>query len=61
MVREVNAGFLWMVLQEQQRPSPSNMGMVGMELQHANGGRFEVNQRLFSDDTAIVADSEEKL
>ena len=25
-----------------------------------NGGRFEVNQLLFADDTALVADSEEK-
>ena len=28
----------------------------GMELLHANGGRFEINQLLFSDDTALVAD-----
>ena len=27
----------------------------------ANGGRFEINQPLFADDTALVADSEEKL
>ena len=27
----------------------------------ANGGRFEINQLLFADDTALVADSEEKL
>ena len=26
-----------------------------------NGGRFEINQLLFADDTALVADSEEKL
>ena len=26
-----------------------------------NGGRFEINQLLFTDDTALVADSEEKL
>ena len=26
-----------------------------------NGGRFEINQRLFADDTALMADSEEKL
>ena len=26
-----------------------------------NGGIFEVNQLLFADDTALVADSEEKL
>ena len=26
-----------------------------------NGGRFEINQQLFADDTALVADSEEKL
>ena len=25
------------------------------------GGRFEINQLLFADDTALVADSEEKL
>ena len=32
-----------------------------MELLSANGGRFEINQLLFADDTALVADSEEKL
>ena len=33
----------------------------GLELQSVNGGRCEVNQLLFADDTALVADSEEKL
>ena len=33
----------------------------GLELRSANGGRFEINQLLFADDTALVADSEEKL
>ena len=33
----------------------------GLELQSANGGRFEINQVLFADDTALVSDSEEKL
>ena len=33
----------------------------GRELLSANGGRFEINQLLFADDTALVADSEEKL
>ena len=33
----------------------------GLELLSANGGRFEMNQPLFADDTALVADSEEKL
>ena len=32
----------------------------GLELLSANGGRFEINH-LFADDTALVADSEEKL
>ena len=32
-----------------------------MELLSANGGRFEINHMLFTDDTALVADSEEKL
>ena len=32
----------------------------GLELLSANGGRFERNQLLFADDTALVADSEEK-
>ena len=27
----------------------------------ANGRRFEINQQLFDDDTALVADSDEKL
>ena len=34
---------------------------IGMELLSANGGRFEINQLLFADDTALMADSEEKL
>ena len=33
----------------------------GLEQLSGNGGRFEINQLLFSDDTALVADSEEKL
>ena len=33
----------------------------GLELLSANGGRFEINKLLFADDTALVADSEEKL
>ena len=30
----------------------------GFQLLSANGGRFEINQLLFADDTALVADSE---
>ena len=33
----------------------------GLKLLSANGGRFEINQLLFADDAALVADSEEKL
>ena len=33
----------------------------GLELLNANGGRFEINQLLFADDTALVADTEDKL
>ena len=33
----------------------------GLELLSANGGRFEINLLLFADNTALVADSEEKL
>ena len=33
----------------------------GLELPSSNGGRFEINQLLFADDTALVADSEGKL
>ena len=33
----------------------------GLELLSANGGRFEINQMLFADDTALVAESEYKL
>ena len=33
----------------------------GWSLLSANGRRFEINQLLFADDTALVADSEEKL
>ena len=32
-----------------------------LELLNANGGRFEINRLLFADDTALVADSDEKL
>ena len=42
MVREVNARVLG----------------EGLELLSANVGRFEKNQLLFADDTALVADSE---
>ena len=46
VVREVNIRVLW----------------KGLELLNVNGGRFEINQLiLFADDTALVADSEEKL
>ena len=34
---------------------------IGLELLSANGGRFEINKLLFADDTALVADAEEKL
>ena len=33
----------------------------GLELLSVNGGRFEINQLLFADDTALVADSGKKL
>ena len=33
----------------------------GLELLSVNGGRFEINQLLFADDTVLVAASEEKL
>ena len=36
------------------------MNVRVLELLSANGGRFEINQLLFADDTAIVVDSEEK-
>ena len=32
----------------------------GLGLLSANGGRFEINQQLFADDTALVANSEKK-
>ena len=40
-----------------------NVGVLGegLELLSVSGGRFEINQLLFADDTALVADSEEKL
>ena len=34
--------------------------LKGLKLLSANGARFEINHRLFADDTALVADSEEK-
>ena len=33
----------------------------GLELLSVTGGRFQINQLLFADDTARLADSEEKL
>ena len=33
----------------------------GLELLSANGGRFEINQLLLENDTALLADSEQKL
>ena len=45
VVREVNVRVLWKIL----------------ELLSTNGGRNETNQLLFADDTALVADSKEKL
>ena len=33
----------------------------GLEFLSVNGGRFEINQLQFAVDTALVADSEEKL
>ena len=45
VVREVNARVLG----------------KGLELLSANAGRFEINQLLFADDIALVADSGEKL
>ena len=40
-----------------------NVRVLGklLELLSANGARFEINQLLFADDTALVADSEDKL
>ena len=40
-----------------------NVRVLGKELEllSAYGGRFETNPLLFVDDTALVADSEEKL
>ena len=32
-----------------------------LELLSENGGRFQINQLLFADDAALMADSEEKL
>ena len=33
----------------------------GLELLSVNDGKFEINELLFADDTALVADSEQKL
>ena len=33
----------------------------GLDLLSANGGKFEINQLLFADDTALVANLEKKL
>ena len=38
-----------------------NVRVLGKGLELLSGGRFEINPLLFADDTALVADSEEKL
>ena len=43
------------------REANVTMRRKGLELLSANGSRFEINQLLFADDTALVADSEQKL
>ena len=47
--------YIWMVWFER------NIRVLGkgLELLSANGGRFEINQLLFGDDTALVSDSEQ--
>ena len=45
----------------QQFSSKVRVFRKGLELLSANGSRFEINQLLFADDTALVAGSEEKL
>ena len=45
VVREVNARVLW----------------KGLKPMSVSGGFFEINQLLFTDETALVTDSEEKL
>ena len=35
--------------------------LAAQELLSVNGGRFEIAQLLFADDTALVADSEQKV
>ena len=45
VVQEINVRVLW----------------KGLELLSANGDRFEINQLLFADGSALVADSEGKL
>ena len=49
--------YIWMVWFE------VNVKVLGkaLELLSTNGGKFEINQQLFAYDTALVADSEEKL
>ena len=36
-------------------------GTNGLELFSVNDDKFEINQRLFADNTALMADSEQKL
>ena len=41
--------------------SGANECLKRLKLLLANGGMFEINQLFFSDDSGLVADSEEKL
>ena len=45
---------------EVREVNPKMLGK-GLEQLSVNGGRFEINEQLFADDTPLVADSEEKL
>ena len=46
--------YIWMV----ERVECYRVLGKGLELPRGNGGRFKINQLLFADDTALVADSE---
>ena len=49
------------LLQQAVREMNDRVFGKGLELLRANDGRCEINQLLFANDTALVADSEEPL
>ena len=53
--------FVYLCVNGVMREVKARVLLKGVELQSVNDDRFAINQLLFADDTALVADSEQKL